>query len=478
MASVCKREGSKYYYGTFKAADGKYRTRSCRTTDKRVAQRIAQRWEIEAADIREGRVDPRAQRYRDHEAQALKRHITDFEAMLKAKGNTAGHVKETVAHVRRIAGMIKAKQLSDLTPDAVRQAIAKIRTSGRSLRTCNAILRSVKTFAGWLEADGRTRRNDLKHLSGYNADTDRRRVRRDLEPQEMRRLIAAAECGPVMMRMSGPDRAMAYRLAAGTGFRASELASLRLASFNLDADPPTVKVQAAYTKRRRDDEQPIRRELADLLRPWLANRPTDARLLDLPEKKAAQLLRADLRRARAWWIREASARAERRERRKSPFLRVADDAGRVADFHALRHTYVSRVVASGASVKVAQELARHSTPALTIGRYAHVRLHDLTPALAALDGPPALVVDERSLRLAATGTDDLTAHGRGAVNAQNKKREMARQNAGQRSGDGNPEAGSDRRKSLSDAAQNKTPRVSAGSCKSEGDGARTRNLRI
>ena len=36
--------------------------------------------------------------------------------------------------------------------------------------------------------------------------------------------------------------------------------------------------------------------------------------------------------------------------------------------HAARHTYVSRVVESGASVKTCQELARHSDPTLTIGR--------------------------------------------------------------------------------------------------------------
>jgi hypothetical protein len=52
----------------------------------------------------------------------------------------------------------------------------------------------------------------------------------------------------------------------------------------------------------------------------------------------------------------------------------------VVDFHALRHTYISRVVASGANIKVAQELARHSTPTLTLGRYAHVRLLDQTRA--------------------------------------------------------------------------------------------------
>jgi hypothetical protein len=42
-----------------------------------------------------------------------------------------------------------------------------------------------------------------------------------------------------------------------------------------------------------------------------------------------------------------------------------------------RHAYISTVVNSGASVKVAQELARHSSPTLSIGRYSHTRLHGL-----------------------------------------------------------------------------------------------------
>jgi hypothetical protein len=75
---------------------------------------------------------------------------------------------------------------------------------------------------------------------------------------------------------------------------------------------------------------------------------------------------------------------EREQRERSEFLRYENAAGEVADFHATRHTYISGIVAGGASVKTCQELARHSTPVLTIGRYSHTRLHDLTGALDAL----------------------------------------------------------------------------------------------
>ena len=69
--------------------------------------------------------------------------------------------------------------------------------------------------------------------------------------------------------LPGPDRSMAYLLALGTGSRVKELRSLRPESFELDDDPPTVTVHAARSQRRTTDTQPIRRDLAELVRAWL-----------------------------------------------------------------------------------------------------------------------------------------------------------------------------------------------------------------
>ena len=59
---------------------------------------------------------------------------------------------------------------------------------------------------------------------------------------------------------------------------------------------------------------------------------------------------------------------------------------KAADFHSLRHLYISRIVRSGVTPKVAQELARHSTVTLTLGRYSHAGLYDLAAAVDSL--PP------------------------------------------------------------------------------------------
>ena len=49
----------------------------------------------------------------------------------------------------------------------------------------------------------------------------------------------------------------------------------------------------------------------------------------------------------------------------------------VRDFHALRNCYISDVLRTGADLKQAMTLARHSDPRPTAGRYARTRLHDL-----------------------------------------------------------------------------------------------------
>ncbi len=99
-------------------------------------------------------------------------------------------------------------------------------------------------------------------------------------------------------------------------------------------------------------------------------------------------------------------RSERRERLASDFLVVVDSAGRVADFHALRASYITLLVMSGISVKTAQELARHSDPKLTMNVYTRLGVHDLASALNALPDLGGGNPEEQRSELRATGSMD------------------------------------------------------------------------
>jgi len=80
-------------------------------------------------------------------------------------------------------------------------------------------------------------------------------------------------------------------------------------------------------------------------------------------------------------------------------------AGRVADFHALRHTAGSLLAAAGVHPKVAQAVMRHSDMNLTLSRYSHVYAGQETDAVAALPDLSAPASESTK----ATGTDDATA---------------------------------------------------------------------
>lgn len=65
---------------------------------------------------------------------------------------------------------------------------------------------------------------------------------------------------------------MLYAIAALTGLRASELASLSEKNFDFKSEPPTLTLEAAYSKHRREDVLPLQPGLAKSLHAWLQNR--------------------------------------------------------------------------------------------------------------------------------------------------------------------------------------------------------------
>jgi integrase len=281
--------------------------------------------EAEASKIRAGLIDPKALGFREQEQKPLVAHLADYHAYLIGKGATRNHANLTRNRVARLIELSRARRVSELVPSLVQAGLKAVwdkgvrRDAGLSLRSVHHYTRAVKGFSRWLWRDGRTREDALAHLTPPNPDPDRRRVRRALTPAEQVRLIRSADSGPPLFGMAGPDRARLYAVALGTGFRANELRTLVPACFDLTASPPTVTVKAAYSKHRRDDMQPIRPELAAALRPWLATKPDDAPVFGSLTMRTGEMIRADL------------------ERADLPY----ETSEGTADFHALRHSYVS-----------------------------------------------------------------------------------------------------------------------------------------
>jgi integrase len=402
--------------------EGRRVQRSTRTTDRTAAERILRKHVADAALRREGVIDASAELLTRQARRPIADHLTDWQTRLESKNVTAKHVRYTLSMARRVIESTKAKTLADLTPAGVMEAITARRTAGAALQTTNATLQAVKSFTRWAFRDRRLIVDPLAGLTGHNAATDRRLERRALTVDELSRLIETTANGPKRQGWTGPDRSMLYRVAAGTGFRAKELRSLTPASFDLDATQPAITVSASNSKRRRDDRQPIRADLACRIRSWLAGKPQDGPVFRATERAGA-MLKADLRLSRARWIKETHDPTERRARRAMSFLSVEDESGRVVDFHALRTTYITMLVKGGAPVKVAQELARHCDPRLTMNVYTKLGIHDLADALDALPGDtPQEPIGQASR---ATGTDH--AHADNAKHPQQYPQQKCQQ---------------------------------------------------
>ena len=278
-----------------------------------------------------------------------------------------------------LAARLASARLADLTRDRAQSALAALRASGLSLQSLNHHRAACRAFTRWAWKDGRTVEDALVGLTGYNPREDRRHDRRTLAVEELRRLIASAQRGESYRRMTGPARALCYRLAVATGLRFSEIASITPASFDLCA-APTVTVAAAYTKNGEPATLPLPADLAADLASFLAELHSEAPVFPLPDKGAA-MLRADLAAAG---------------------IPYRDAAGLVFDFHSLRCQCATLADAAGVSPRVVQRMMRHSTLELT-GRYTRPRMHDLASATAAM---PTLRPDAPDAEpMAATGTE-------------------------------------------------------------------------
>ncbi len=368
-----------------------------RCRDYAAAEQLGRELEKRAMQRREGLLDPAQERFAKAARLPIAEHAAAHIEHLRAAGNTVKHVRTVERHLLAIFAAAGIERLPELKSAAVLSAISALRNPApvegkrqkqpASLSTCNSHLRSVKGFSRWLWKQRLTPEDALLDLGLFNAATDRRHIRREMSADEVQLLLAVTEQRTLPEHGApGPTRAMCYRLAAATGFRASELRSLTLDSFDLDREPPTCTVEAGYSKRRKRDVQPLPDALVEPLRAWLAGFDPGERVFAGIAGDTARMLRSDLAAARAAWLAAAEKEPEavKEQMQASDFLLYADRQGHVADFHSLRVLFISRVVASGASVKEAQTLARHSTPVLTMNTYSRATLLDVAGAVEGL----------------------------------------------------------------------------------------------
>ncbi len=390
------QDESRKWYIKFRDADGIWQ-RVPGYSDKEATTQLAAELERKAEQLQSGLADP----HEDGKLRPLKEHLEEFRTHLRSESNSDKHVSQTCTRIERITAGCKFSRWTEIVPSELTKWLAEERVAGRmGIKTSNYYLAAFKQFCTWLETDGRVpkKQNPVEHLSPINADTDIRWERRAIAPEEFVRLVASAATGPDVQCVCGPDRAMLYVLAAWTGFRREELASLTLKSFSLDSDPATVHLRAKVSKRRKNDVVPLHPAVVEQLRDWVTLKgkiSRDQPLFNLRSnggslRRTSKMMMVDLKNARAAWVDEAKTDESRQEREASDFLLYCDENGLYADFHANRHTFITNLANAGVHPKVAQSVARHSDVNLTMGIYSHVEIAKQSDAINALPAPPTV----------------------------------------------------------------------------------------
>ena len=296
----------------------------------------------------------------------LDEHVEDWGKYLTARNASPRHIVHAKSRVRRIVEDCGFRQWSEINAGKVEEWLAENRRNPKSpmsISTSNNYLRNIKAFCNWMVRSGKAGENPVRYIQTLNPKVDVRHERRALSPGEIVRLIQAARTGPEFRGITGSERALLYRLAVETGLRASEIRSLTAQSFDFTNGTAMVTVDAAHSKHRRTDVLPLRKGTAAVLAAHVANMPAAAKLFPTMPAKTVDMIRFDL---------DAAG------------IPYCDDCGRYADFHSLRHTFITNLARSGVHPKVAQDLARHSTIQLTLDRYTHTALETQIEALEKL----------------------------------------------------------------------------------------------
>lgn len=325
--------------------------------------------------------------------KALLRHLGDWRAFLIHQGRTVKQADQQYVRVKRAFTEAKFEYWHQIHASKLLNtinAMRKLQRTGKgyidtgkpvSPRTKQHHLKACKQFASWMLKDGQATTNPLQYLT-TDIPVETQNPRRALTKDEIRTLLSYTENANPIGDMTGTERALVYRLAMETGLRANELRSLKRLSFS--KTKLTVKVEAKYTKNRKEAIQPVKPATMELIQQHLILKAPNASAFRLPNSNLCKFFKKDVEDARIAWIQKAKGDSEEYLRRiESDFLKLKTKAGKL-DFHALRHTFGSLLAASGVHPKTAQKLMRHSDINLTMNIYTHIQESETQGAINSL----------------------------------------------------------------------------------------------
>lgn len=316
----------------------------------------------------------------DELLKPLSHHLNDWQVSLRAAGRTGekqiGSLLKALTTLAELAGWNK---LGDLDAESCLRALDRLQNEQRrSAQTRNHYLAHARQFGRWCASGVGKHRLQADPFSGLmpvNIEVDRRHIHRTPKDEEIATLLEYLDgrgktSPPSRCGMSAAQRALGYRVSMATGYRATELRSLRSEHFDLsNPNSPTVSLSAAIDKRRRRSRpHPLPSWLGDMLRTWFLH--GGACWDGFPENYPGRLLKAD--------VISAGLEYEVEGLNGPEYL----------DFHSLRHWYCTVVTnLPGISPRTVLALTRHSCAELAMKIYGQSRTESTREAAEQIPKP-------------------------------------------------------------------------------------------
>jgi integrase len=346
MAGARKKPNpSGKYRGFYKDRHGE-RINFLGTHDRKETVRIAEKLEDEETQIKLGfRNAPNKYKARPYSEVAK-----EYLAWGNSQGGLGGrpwskkHSTYKAKYLSIWQDRLGLETLGDLdgTLPKVEAVLQEFQNQGHAGNSLTLYAGALKSFCLWCERRGYLDSDPLKGLERF--DITPRKIYRALTRQEMQGLLAVVP----------EDRQLLYALAASTGLRKGELRALRVSDLNLDFK--SLNLRAEITKNRKPGLQPLPAWLLERLQEAVKGKAPDAPLLPVPGNARERFCK-DL------------------ELAGIPRFKTGEG---IATFHGLRVSFATMLMEEGADIKTAMTLMRHSTPDLTVNRYAKPRREKLT----------------------------------------------------------------------------------------------------
>ena len=407
------------YTAKFRDGSGIVREVATGCKDATAAKQALANLEKRADGVRSGIRSVKEDDVVEHRDVPIAEHFDAYIAHQRAKGLNKVRIKNNRSRLDRLAADCKFKTLADLDGATLQAWLDDRQAEKMSAGNRNEFRQTFIGFANWCikPTVKRLLVNPFVGVPMADARLDRRRKRRSMTGPELVKLLAVAQQRPLReamlirrgprkgelagkvkdsvrqrLELLGRERALIYKTMVLTGLRKNELASLTVGSLSLDGPIAVVQLEVGDEKNREGNSLPLRADLADDLRQWLAGK-LEASRETARRKQQALPSRLPL--------------AEKLFRVPAGLVKILDrdlalagidkrdERGYTLDVHAIRHSFSTLLSQAGVAPRTAQAAMRHSTIDLTMNVYTDPKLLDVHGAVGSLfalplgDGPNA-----------------------------------------------------------------------------------------